>query len=112
MNLEEYLAKRDWLRLNPAGMRARSVMRELRAWERELVEQGTTAETWLATDRARLSRTLWFVAYFHDRPNQPLASRVRHHDRYCTAIVDIPDGDVREATEDEIQKLPTCAWCG
>lgn len=112
LNPEEYVAKRDWLRLNPTGMRARSVMRELRAWERELAEREITVEAWLATDRVRLAKTAWFVAFFHDRPRQPLASRVRHHDRYCTAIVDIPDQDVREATEAEIEKLPACAWCG
>jgi hypothetical protein len=41
-----------------------------------------------------------------------LKSHGRAGDRYCTAIVDIPDEDVREATETEIEKLPPCAWCG
>lgn len=64
MKREEYMAKRDWLRPNAPGMRARSVMRELRERERELVEQGTTVEAWLSTDRVRLGMTPWFVAYF------------------------------------------------
>ena len=112
MTPAEYQGKRDWLRSNPTGMLARSVMRELREWERELVEQGTTVEAWLASERVQLGLTPWFVAYFHDRPGQPLGSRVRHHDRYCTFIVEIPDDDVREATEIEIKELPPCAWCG
>jgi hypothetical protein len=57
MSTAEYQGKRDWVRSNSSGMRAQSVMRELRAWERELVEQGTTVEAWLATDRARLGLT-------------------------------------------------------
>jgi hypothetical protein len=112
MSPAEYQAKRDWLRSNPTGVQARSLMRELRAWERELIEQGTTVEAWLATDRVRLGLTPWFVAYFYDRPGKPLGSRVRHHERYCTAIAEIPDEDVREATESEIKELPPCAWCG
>ena len=86
MSPTEYQAKRDWLRSNPTGMLAKSVMRELRAWERELAEQGTTVEAWMATDRVRLGLTPWFVVYFHDRPGQPLGSRVRHRDRSCTGI--------------------------
>ena len=112
MSPTEYQAKRDWLRSNPTGMLAKSVMRELRAWERELAEQGTTVEAWMATDRVRLGLTPWFVVYFHDRPGQPLGSRVRHHDRYCTGILDHPDEDVRQATEIEIEALPPCQWCG
>lgn len=54
MNPEEYVAKREWLRSNPTGMLARSGMRKLRAWERELDEQGIDVDEWLATDRVRI----------------------------------------------------------
>ena len=112
MSPAEYQGKCDWVRSSPNGMRARSVRRALRAWERELVEQGTTVETRQATDRVRLGLTPWFVVYFCDRPGQPLGSRVRHHDSYCTGILDHPDEDVRQATEIEIEALPPCQWCG
>lgn len=108
MRPEEYRAKQDWLRSNATGVRARSVERELRAWQRELEEQGTTVEAWLATDRVRLGLTPWFVGYHNGR----LASAVRHHDRYCRAITEhYFDEDVREATQAEMEKLPPCAYC-
>jgi hypothetical protein len=40
MTPEEYRAKRDWLRSNPHGVRARMVERELRAWDRHLEGEG------------------------------------------------------------------------
>lgn len=108
MRSEEYGAKQDWLRSNPTGVRARSVERELRAWQRELEEQGTTVEAWLATDRVRLGLTPWFVGYHNGR----LASTVRHHDRYCRGITEhYFDEDVREATQAEMEKLPPCGYC-
>ncbi len=109
MRPEEYWAKHDWLRSNPTGVRARSVERELRACQRELEEQGTTVEAWLARDRARLGLTPWFVGYHNGR----LASTVRHHDRYCGAITEhYCDEEVREATQAEMEKLPPCGYCG
>ena len=84
MRPEEYRAKQDWLRSNPTGMRARSIKLKLRAWQRELDEQATTVEAWLATNRVRLGLTPWFAGYHNGR----LASAVRHHDRYCGAVTD------------------------
>ena len=109
MSPAEYHGKRDWVSSNPTGMLAQSVMRELRAWERELAEQGTTVEAWLATDRVQLGLTPWFVGYHNDR----LASRVRHHDRHCRGIVEhYSDEEVREANETEMDVLPPCGYCG
>jgi hypothetical protein len=108
----EYEAKRDWLRSNPHGPQAHMVRRELRAWERELESQGVTVGTWLESKRTRLSFSPWYVAIFHDRPGQPLASRTRHKDRYCQHIAHIGNEDVREATEAELERLPACATCG
>src|SRR4051812_23931248 len=60
MDPTEYQAKREWLRLNPHGMRAQAVRREIRAFERELQPRGETAEEPLTTPRT-LSRG--YVAY-------------------------------------------------
>ena len=111
MNPHEYQAKREWLRLNPHGAQAQMVRRELRAWDRELESQGEVVEEWLQS-RVQLSRSPWYVAFFHDRPGQPLASTVCHRDRYCQHIGGIPDEDVREATEDEVERLGRCGTCG
>ena len=54
---------------------------------------------------ARLSLSPWYVAIFHDRSGQPLASKSRHKDRYCQHIANIGDEDVREATEAEVERL-------
>lgn len=112
MKPADYTAKRDWLRSHPQGMEAQIVKRELRAYERELEEQGISLEAWLETDEVRLGLSPWYVAYFHDRPGQPLASKVRHRDRECQHIRDIGDEDVREATESEIKRLAPCGTCG
>ena len=108
MSPAEYQGKCDWVRSSPNGMRARSVRRALRAWERELVEQGTTVETWQATDRVRLGLTPWFVVYFCDRPGQPLGSRVRHHDR--SAYASVTTGTTMCARHRT--RLRPCASCG
>jgi len=44
MDATEYQAKREWLRLDPHGMRAQAVRRELRAYERELQARCETVE--------------------------------------------------------------------
>jgi hypothetical protein len=87
------------------------VRRELRAWERELESEGGTVEAWLESSQTRLSLSPWYVAIFHDRPGQPLASTVRHRDRYCQHIGNIGNEDVREATEAELKRLGPCATC-
>ena len=112
MKPADYIAKRDWLRSHPQGMQAQIVKRELRAYESELEEQGISLEAWLETDEVRLGLSPWYLAYFHDRPGQPLASKVRHRDRECQHIRDIGDEDVREATESEIKRLEPCGTCG
>ena len=112
MSPAEYQAKREWLRSNPHGAQAQMVRRELRAWDRELESQGETVEAWLESSRARLSQSPWYVAFFHDRPGQPLASKSRHRDRYCQHISNIGNEDVREAIEAELERLPPCATCG
>ena len=112
MSPAEYQAKRDWLRSNPHGAQAQMVKRELRAWGRELESQGVTVEAWLESSRTRLSLSPSYVAFFHDRPGQPLASKVRHRDRYCQHISGIGAEDVREATEEEVKRLGRCATCG
>ena len=112
MSPAEYQAKRDWLRSNPYGPQAQMVKRELRAWERELESQGVTVEAWLESRQTRLSLSPWYVAFFHDRPGQPLAGTVRHKDRSCQHLANIGNEDVREATEAELQRLPRCGTCG
>jgi hypothetical protein len=111
MSPAEYQAKRDWLRSNPHGPQAQMVKRELRAWDRELESQGVSVEAWLESTLTRLSLSPWYVAIFHDRPGQPLASKVRHRDRYCQHISSIGSEDVREATEAEVEPLGPCATC-
>ena len=104
MSPAEYQAKRDWLRSNPYGAQAQMVKRELRAWDRELESQGEIVEAWLESARTRLSLSPWYVAIFHSRPGQPLASTVRHKDRYCQHIANIGNEDVREATESDVNR--------
>jgi hypothetical protein len=111
MEFPEYQGKREWLRSHPHGPQAQMILRELRAWERELESQGVTVDAWLDSSRTRLSLSPWYVAVFHERPGQPLASRRRHKDRDCQHIRDIGDEDVREATEAELELAP-CATCG
>src|SRR5262245_34527418 len=105
MSPAEYQAKRDWLRLNPHGARAQMVRRELRAWERDLTERGETVDAWGESTRTRVGLSPWYVAIFHDRPGQPLASTVRHKDRYCQHLYNIGNEDVREATDSELEHL-------
>jgi hypothetical protein len=112
MRPAEYQARRDWLRSNPHGPQAQMVRRELRAWDRELERQGVTVEAWLESSRTRLGLSPWYVAFFHDRPGQPLASKSRQRDRYCQHISHIGNEDVREATEAELERLAPCATCG
>ena len=99
MNPAEYQAKRDWLRSNPHGPQAQMVKRELRAWDRELESVGVGVEAWPESTLTRLSLSPWYVAVFHDRPGQPLASKCRHRDRFCQHIANIENEDVREATD-------------
>jgi hypothetical protein len=108
MNPEEYRAKRDWLRTNPHGVRARMVERELRAWDRELESRGLTVEAWSRPT----ALSPWYVAFFHDRPGQPLASTRRHADRDCQHLRNIGDEDIREINEAEFERLEPCATCG
>jgi hypothetical protein len=112
MRPAEYQAQLDWLRSNPHGPRAQTVKRKLRALERELERQGVTVEAWLESSRTRMSLSPWYVAIFHNRPGQPLASTVRHKDRYCQHITNIGNEDVREATEAELERLEPCGTCG
>jgi hypothetical protein len=111
MSGAEYQAKRDWLRSNPHGPQAQMVRRGLRECDRELESQGVTVEAWLESSETRLSLSPWYVAIFHDRPGQPLASKVRHRDRYCQHISSIGNEDAREATEAEVERLGPCATC-
>jgi hypothetical protein len=107
MSEAEYHAKRDWVRLNPHGMRSRTVQAELRAWETELARRGMDAEQWSTPSTAGR----WFVATFHDRPGHPLAGQVRHCDRSCQHLARLDDRDVRDATTAELERLPACATC-
>jgi hypothetical protein len=61
----------------------------------------------------RETRTLahGYVAYWPDRADQPLASKVVHADRYCQHIADISDEYVREASGDERERLGRCGTC-
>ena len=101
MSPEEYRGKRDWLRSNPHGLRARMVERELRAWDRELERQGLTVEAWSKVTPS----SPWYVAFFHDRPGQPLASACRHADRDCQHLRNIGNEDIRQTTDAEFERL-------
>src|SRR3954452_735661 len=83
MDPTEYQAKREWPRINPHGMRAQAVRREVRAYERELQARGETVDDPMQTPRT-LSRG--YVAYWPDRPDQPLGSNVVHADPHCWQI--------------------------
>jgi len=108
MTPEEYRAKRDWLRSNPHGVRARMVERELRAWDRQLEGEGVPVEAWSKPTAS----SRWYVAFFHDRPGQPLAGTVRHADRHCRHLHSVGNEDIREATESECERLNPCGTCG
>jgi hypothetical protein len=112
MKPAEYRAKREWLRSHPQGPQAQIVRRELRAHERELEDQAISLDAWVESDQARLGLSPWYEAFFHSRPGQPLASKVRHRDRDCQHIRDIGDEDVREAIEAEMKLLEPCGTCG
>ena len=71
------------------------IKQQLRAWERELEAQGTPVEAWLESHQARLGLSPWYAAFFHDRPGQPLASTVRHRDRWCQHLSQVSDQDLR-----------------
>src|SRR4051794_3414406 len=71
MDATEYQAKREWVRLNPHGMRAQAVRRELRAYERELQARSETVDEPMQTPRT-LSRG--YVAYWPDRPGRRWAA--------------------------------------
>jgi hypothetical protein len=107
MTADEYRAKREWLRLNPHGARAHIVRGELRAYERAQKAQGTD----VAALRESKTLTHGYVAYWPNRPAQPLASKVVHADRYCQHIADMDDEYVREATADERERLGRCGTC-
>jgi hypothetical protein len=112
MDPAEYRAKREWLRSNPYGTQAGMIKQQLRGWERELEAQGTPVEAWLESHQTRMGLSPWYVAFFHDRPGQPLASKVRHRDRDCQHLSQVSDVDLREATEEEIKRLAPCGTCG
>jgi len=80
----------------------------LKAYEREQQAQGVNVEALGAPK----TLTRGYVAFFHDRLGQPLAGKVIHADRYCQHIADLPNADVREATEDERERLGPCGTCG
>jgi len=108
MNADEYRAQSEWLRLNPHGARAQIVRRELRAYEREQQARGVD----VAALREPKTLMRGFVAFWPDRPGQPLAGTVVHADRYCQHIGDMDDKYVREATADERERLARCGTCG
>jgi hypothetical protein len=74
--------------------------------------RGETVQAWLESSRTRIGLSPWYVAFFHDRPGQPLASKCRHKDRYCQHISNIGNEDVREANKAELERLAPCGTCG
>ena len=56
----------------------------------------------------RTPRTLsrGYVAYWPDRPGQPLGSNVIHGDPHCWQIDHVAERAVREASEAELERLP------
>lgn len=103
MNRIEYEAQSDWLRNNPHGARAALVRRDLRRYEREHGKPSTS-------ERRTLIRG--FVAFWPDRPDQPVTSVVIHQDHLCSQIAHLDDREIREATTDERERLPPCSFCG
>jgi hypothetical protein len=85
-------------------MRGRGGVRASFAW------RAPVSEAWLESRTARLSLSPWYVAIFHDRPGQPLASRCRHKDRYCQHIGHIGDDDVREGNRGRIGAAGTVRY--
>ena len=83
--------------------------RKMTAWEKA---QSLPRNPTPATPRPRGAKAPRWVAFFHDRPGQPLASIVVHVDRWCPSIRDMPTADIREATEEECARLPVCERVG
>lgn len=110
MTAVDYRAKQDWLRTHPYGAGAQAVRNDLRLCERELKNQGKTIEKWLESERVQRRLTAWYVSA-NPKTGRPY-SHVRHASRDCHTVADISDKYVREATEDEIRRMPTCAYCG
>jgi hypothetical protein len=80
---------------------------KLRRHERELEREGITVETW-AQAETRTARSVWFVTQIEGRRT----GQRLHADRNCHSIADLPDRDIRTATEEEVERLPHCAYCG
>ena len=102
MDRAEYEAQRDWLRLNPHGMRAQVVRKQLRAYEREHGEALTKSPP--------RTGSRGYVVVFGDRPGQPRGGSVVHRDYACPRNWH-DDADIREATPAELDRLPSCKRC-
>jgi hypothetical protein len=116
----EYVAKSNWLRNQTVvTQEVRNVRSQLRATTREVeFELGLTIEQWVKQAAPEGGRGFpthrGFVAFFHDRPGQPLGAGKNtriHADRDCFAIAQIPDEDIREASENEVTYLLPCGHC-
>jgi len=119
MSPVEYIAKANWLRTQTTVTeQVRTVRAELKATEREIrFELDMTLEEWLATasdliNPDGLPTHLGFVAFWYNRPGQPLASRCVHADRHCQYLDGMGDEYIREATPAELQKYGRCLVCG
>ena len=95
----------------PAGVEVTTADVEA-ALARRRLGYGRGARMTFETDEVRLGLSPWYVAFFHDRPGQPLASKVRHRDRDCQHLRHVGDQDMREATEAEMERLEPCGTCG
>jgi hypothetical protein len=105
----DLLAKREWLRHNPTGMAALTTKRQIKALERELESRGVDVDAAQTTlGRTRLGLSAWYVATNQrDQPKQ-----CKHADRHCLHLSATPLALIREATDSEIELLPTCSTCG
>ena len=104
MNPQEYRAQQEWLRLHGSDFpqRAAMIRRQLKRYERE---HGPVGDAPVVSSR--------WVAYFPDRPGQPLGSKSVHADPQCLHLSDAADvGGIREATADEVARLRLCGTCG
>src|SRR5690348_6802828 len=72
--LRVYEAQADWLRNHPHGVQAKMTRDKLRREERALEAEGIDVEAWLESEATRLGLSAGWLAFFHDRPGQPLAS--------------------------------------
>src|SRR4051812_22811344 len=103
----EYNALKEFVRENPYGFESRMARDKLRRRESELQRDGITIETW-AEGATRSARSVWFVTQIEGRRT----GQRLHADRNCHSIADLPDRDIRTATEEEVERLAHCAYCG